>query len=176
MKCRSHREEQAIIWDYFKPRHTHAWNMLVLSWRALEHLEDEAELGFEIEYLWENFILRLWLYRVSVKTLTNLVVVKEEVQNALLSFDEAFDTSGRNGLKALRDMIEHFDDYAAGKGRGPARREIDLDPWRKVGQNRYERGEYFMERSKSFNAAIDLRSKAKELSMKFIDWYKNSAN
>ena len=26
----SDREEEALIWDYFKPRHTHAWNMLAL--------------------------------------------------------------------------------------------------------------------------------------------------
>ena len=115
------REEQALIWDYYKPRHTHAWNMLVLSWCELDKLSDEADVGFEIEYRWENFMLRLWLYRTTVKTLTKLAAVENEAKSILKTFDQVFhDISNKNVLKALRDMIEHFDDYAAGKGHGPA--------------------------------------------------------
>lgn len=57
------RDEQALIWDFYKPRHTHAWNMLVFSWREPDQLNDQTDAGFETEYFWENFILRLWLYR-----------------------------------------------------------------------------------------------------------------
>ena len=127
------REEQALIWGYYKPRHTHAWNMLVLSWCELDKLSDEADVGFEIEYRWENFILRLWLYRTTVKTLTKLAAVENEAKSILKTFDQVFhDISNKNVLKALRDMIEHFDDYAAGKGHGPADRKSDLDSWRKI--------------------------------------------
>ena len=72
------REEQAVVWDYFKPRHTHAWNMLVLSWQQLESLSSEDQIGFEPEYHWENFIIRLWLYRITVNTLTRLQVIEEK--------------------------------------------------------------------------------------------------
>ena len=44
------REEQALIWDYYKPRHTHAWNMLVLSWRGLDQQTGEAIINLETEY------------------------------------------------------------------------------------------------------------------------------
>lgn len=167
----STREEQAIIWDYYKPRHTHAWNMLVLSWRELDKLNNETDVEFEIEYYWENFILRLWLYRTTVNTLTKLAVVEGKAKNMLRTFDDAFDANGRNSLKALRDMIEHFDDYAAGTGRGPARRKCDLDPWRIITRDRCERGQFLLERSKSYQAAIELRSSAKCVSDEFIRWY-----
>ena len=129
MRAPTSREEQALIWDYYKPRHTHAWNMLVSSWRALENLDDKGGQGFEIEYCWENFIIRLWLYRTTVKTLAKLHAVADEVQNILDAFDKAFNTVSPNDLKALRDMMEHFDDYAAGEGHGPAERQSDVDPW-----------------------------------------------
>jgi hypothetical protein len=114
------REEQAVVWDYFKPRRTHAWNMLVLSW---SQLDNETELGFETEYHWENFILRLWLYRTTFKTLTRLQAVEGDAKSAINEFDNVFSLNGRNQLKVLRDMIEHFDEYAAGVGKGPATRE-----------------------------------------------------
>jgi hypothetical protein len=165
--------EQATIWDYYKPRHTHAWNMLVLAWHQLDQLNDECVIGFETEYYWENFIIRLWLYRTTVRTLTKLTAVQNEANIALKTFDTIFETNGDNGLKAIRDMIEHFDDYAAGVGRGPAQRSTDLDPWRVFTRDRYERGQFCFERKKSYDAAINLRSDAKILSAKFIQWHKS---
>lgn len=173
MSDSSAREEQALIWNYYKPRHTHAWNMLVLSWREIDQLRSETDVGFEIEYRWENFILRLWLYRTTVNTLTKLAAVESDAKNILKTFDDVFDANGRNGLKALRDMIEHFDDYAAGAGRGPARRKSDLDPWRTITRDRYERGQFLLERRKSYETAIELRSNAKRVSDEFIQWYKS---
>jgi hypothetical protein len=158
------REEQAVVWDYFKPQHTHAWNMLVFSWNQLD---SETELGFEIEYHWENFILRLWLYRTTVKTLTRLQAIEGEAKSALNEFDNVFRLNGRNQLKALRDMIEHFDDYAAGVGKGPA------TSWRMIDRDRFERGQFCLEREKSLAAAIKLRSEAKRVSSAFIRWYKS---
>lgn len=162
-----------MIWDHFKPRHTHAWNMLVLSWRDLDQYQfnDETDSGFEVEYFWENFILRLWLYRTTIRTLTKLNSVKGEAEFVLKTFDGAFDVSGKSSLKALRDMIEHFDDYAAGEGRGPAERERDLDPFRTNTRDRYERGLFCLERHQSYAAAIKLRADAKGVSDKFIQWY-----
>ena len=97
------REEQAVVWDYFKPRHTHAWNMLVLSWSQLDQLDNnETELGFETEYHWENFILRLWLYRTTVKTLTRLQTVEGDAKSAINEFDNVFSLNGRNQLKGNR--------------------------------------------------------------------------
>ena len=165
-------EQQAVVWDYYKPRHTHSWNMLVLSWRALETLTDEEDIGFEVEYLWENFIIRLWLYRSTVRTLTRLSVVSAEAQGIRKRFDRCFQSDGHNGLKAIRDMIEHFDDYAAGTGRGPATRDGELDPWRKVTRDRFERGRFVIERASAYDAAIRLRSDAKQVSDAFIAWYK----
>lgn len=136
------REEQSLIWDYYKPRHTHAWNMLVLSWRELDHLTEETDVGFEVEYFWENFILRLWLYRTTVKTLIKLDIVKNDALHAISNFDAAFTKNGCNELKALRDMIEHFDDYAAGEGQGQAERDTDLDSWRTFTKDIYERGQF----------------------------------
>jgi hypothetical protein len=167
------REEQAVVWDYFKPRYTHAWNMLALSWSQLDQLDNNTELGFETEYHWENFILRLWLYRTTVKILIRLQAVEGYAKSAINEFDNVFSLNGRNQLKALRDMIEHFDDYAAGAGKGAATREGDLDPWRMFDRNRYERGQYCLEREKSYAAAIKLRSEAKRASSAFIRWYKS---
>ena len=163
---------QAVIWDYYKPRHTHAWNMLVISWRALETFSDEGLAAFEEEYLWENFIIRLWLYRTTVKTLTRLKVVEADAQVILADFDRVFTTDGKNGLKAIRDMIEHFDDYAAGRGRGPATREGELEPWRTVTGDTFERGRFVIDRAPAYEAAINLRAGAKQVSQTFIAWYK----
>ncbi|GAB4361387.1 MAG: hypothetical protein Kow00114_15910 [Kiloniellaceae bacterium] len=164
----SEQEIQALIWDYYKPRHTHTWNMLVLSWRELDQWKDNTGTGFEVEYFWENFILRLWLYRTTVKTLAKLATVRTEALTALRSFDEVFQAEGQNSLKAVRDMIEHFDDYAAGDGRGPATRDRDLDPWRMITRDRYERGRFVLDRRESYDAAIKLRSDAKGVSDVFI--------
>jgi hypothetical protein len=136
---------------------------------------DDSGSGFEPEYRWENFILRLWLYRTTVKSLEKMSVVKSEAQTALNAFDSQFNTNGINGLKALRDMLEHFDDYAAGSGRGPGKRERDLDPWREVTRDQYERGAFFLDRHKSYAAAIQLRADAKIISDRFIDWYKSAS-
>jgi len=170
----SDHEKQAIVWDYYKPRHTHAWNMLVLSWRALDEPASDVTELMEDEYHWENFIIRLWLYRVTVKTLTQLNNVNAEAREILARFDRNFEIDGQNGLKAIRDMIEHFDDYAAGKGRGPATRDGELDPWRAVSRDRFERGKYSIERALAYDAAIRLRSDAKSVSDAFIAWYKAS--
>jgi hypothetical protein len=171
----SGREEQALIWEYFKPRHSHTWNMLVLSWHELEHLKEQEDIRipFEAEYFWENFIIRLWLYRTAIRTLTKLQFVESEAKTVLKSFDDSFLINGRNGLKALRDMIEHFDDYAAGEGRGPVERSRDLDPWRTITKDRYERGVFYLERDQTYDAAIKMRADAKILSDKFIQWYKS---
>jgi hypothetical protein len=166
------REEQALVWDYFKPRHTHAWNMLVLSWRQLEQINGNTEIGFETEYHWENFILRLWLYRTTVMTLAKLDAVKSDALRIVEEFDRAFNTHGYSQLKALRDMIEHFDDYAAGLGRGKAERASDLDPFRNFTRDCYERGKFRLKRESSYSAAIKLRSDAKLVSKSFLDWYK----
>ncbi len=108
--------------------------MLVVSWRELKLFndQDENDVTFNSDYLWENFIIRLWLYRTTVNTLTKLDIVKVDATAVIDSFDNLFLNNGQNGLKALRNMIEHFDDYAAGKGRGPAKRDHDLDPWREL--------------------------------------------
>jgi len=63
-------ENQALIWDFYRPRHTHAWNMLVLAWREFDDLVDDDESDFRLEYLWENLIIRLWLHRSTVRMLT----------------------------------------------------------------------------------------------------------
>jgi hypothetical protein len=91
----SSREEQALIWDYYKPRHTHAWNMLVLSWQQLDQFDEGVGLVFEDEYHWENFILRLWLYRTTIKALTKIQVVEADARSALTEFDRAFSFNGQ---------------------------------------------------------------------------------
>ena len=68
-------------------------------------------------------------------------------------------------------MIEHFDDYAAGEGRGAAMREGELDPWRTITRDRFERGRFVIERSTAYEAAITLSSDAKRVSDTFIAWY-----
>lgn len=100
--------------------------MLVLSWRALKTLADENAEEFEDENLWENFIIRLWLYRTTVKTLTRAVCA--DARDNIAKFDQSFEADGQNGLKAIRNMIEHFDDSGAGKGRGPATRRRASSP------------------------------------------------
>jgi len=168
------KNEQAAIWELYKPRHTHSWNMLVLSYNHLASAESDPSLGFEIEYLWENFILRLWLYRMTVKSLTHIPHIADDAANAIERFDLAFRENGHNTLKALRDMIEHWDDYAAGKGRGPAERWRDLDPWRSISVSRFARGKLHLELSKSYEAAIALRADATCACRKFSDWYKSA--
>lgn len=167
-------EEQGVIWDYYKPRHTHAWNLLVLSWRELDQIKDtveEFDLGFEVEYRWENFIIRLWLYRTTVRTLRKLSPVESATNQAIAKFDKTFQVNSRNGLKALRDMVEHFDDYAAGIGRGPATRRGDLDPFRHFTKDVYQRGQFNLERNTALEAANQLRSDANDLSNQFIEWF-----
>lgn len=68
--------------------------MLVISWAALENLDDTDDYEFEIEYSWENFIIRIWFYRTTVNTLTKLSVVDDDAQNVLKLFDKAFDANG----------------------------------------------------------------------------------
>lgn len=166
-------EDQCRIWDFYKPRHTHAWNMLVLSWRAFENLSIEEQIQGELDFCWENFFIRLWLYRTTVKTLTKIPFIAKDADKALASFDSVFISNEINQLKAIRDMIEHFDDYAAGKGRGPAKRDQELDPWRSYDLEKYERGRLSFDRLTSYNAAIELRAEAKSISSKFISWYKS---
>jgi len=149
--------------------------MLVLSWRSLEELDETPDTGFETEYHWENFILRLWLYRTTVRTLVKLDHVSDQAKAVVNTFDGTFMADNRNQLKALRDMIEHFDDYAANQGRGPATRSSDLDPWRTITCDRYERGQFVLERKRSYDAAIKLRADAKTVSGAFIQWYKAGA-
>jgi hypothetical protein len=170
------RADQGVVWNYYKPRHTHSWNMLVLSWRMLDsyNFDSKVETGFEVEYFWENFILRIWLYRTTVQTLTKLQSVQSEAKKIIKDFDDAFLVNGRNGLKAIRDMIEHFDDYAAGIGRGPAIRTTDLDPWRTISNDRFERGEFALERSYCYQAAVDLKMGAKRVSDQFIVWFNDN--
>lgn len=163
-------EKQGIIWGYYKPRHTHSWNMLVLSRAALEAKRDGTVEAFEDEYLWENLIIRLWLCRTTVRTLSRLHAVTDDARRIIAAFDRCFEEDGKNGLKAIRDMIEHFDDYAAGVGRGPATREGELDPWRSVTRDRFERGRFVIERDAAYDAAIHLRADAKQVSDKFIAW------
>jgi hypothetical protein len=167
-------EEQGVIWGYYKPRHTHAWNMLVLSWRELEAIVEPNLNGFETEYYWENFILRLWLYRTTVRTLARLKAVENEANEIIASFDNAFARDGKNQLQALRNMIEHFDERAAGIWRGLGSRRGELDPFRHFDRDTYERGLFKFERRKSYTAAIKLRSDAEQVSSTFINWYKAS--
>lgn len=164
-------EKEAVIWDYYKPRHTHAWNMLVIAWNDLETFTEWQSKFFECEYRWESFIIRLWLYRTTVKTLTKLATVTTEAKEAIKQFDAAFMIDGRNALKAMRDMIEHFDDYASGAGRGPVERTSDLDPWRTVTPEQWERGHFKLGRRASFEAACRLRDDAKCISDKFVQTY-----
>lgn len=140
-------EELCLIWDYWKPRNTHAWNMFVIASNELRAKTPADD--FEIEYAWENYIIRLWLYRNTVKTLANLHPAKNQTLKALRDFDQIFSKGGKNALKALRDMIEHFDDYASGKGRGPAQRKTDLDPWRTIDPDQYERGQFHTDEERS---------------------------
>jgi len=171
------KEEQTLIWYYYKPRQTHAWNMVVLAWRALEHVDEDDDngSGFEAEYCWENFIIRIWLYRTTVRTLTKISKIAIDAQEAVKRFDAIFDIGGVNCLKTLRDIVEHFDDYAAGTGHGPAQRNADLDPWRSFTKDFYERGSFRLERTKSYDAAIALQTDARRASDKFIEWLHSSS-
>lgn len=166
------RDELSVIWDYYKARHLHAWNMLVI---AFDELEQKAlvEAGFETEYAWENVIIRLWLYRAVIRTLLKLGPVQSEAKKVLESFDQNFQQGGINSLKALRDMIEHFDDYAAGKGKGPAKRADDLDPWRTVTRDEYNRGRFTLHLGATLIAANQMRLDAASVSDQFIQWYKS---
>jgi len=164
-------EQLGIVWDYYKPRHTHSWNMLQISARHLHETNDSED--FETEYAWENLIIRLWLYRNTNLTLCKLTPVKSDAKKAIKRFDQEFlDLGGKNKLKAIRDMFEHFDEYAAGVGRGPAERHVDLDPWRTITVATYSRGKYTLDFVSSMDAATRLRDGAKLVSTKFIDWYK----
>ena len=168
-------ETQSRIWDFYKPRHTHAWNMLVLAWRHL--VGADGHNGFETEYFWENFIIRLWLYRAVIQTLAKLDAVQSDALQILAIFDREFEVNGMNGLKAIRDMVEHFDDYAANEGRNKKfERDKDLDPWRVIDRDRYEREQFLLYRKKSFDAANELRSNSKIVSGKYIDWYKANSD
>nr|WP_241735932.1 hypothetical protein [Caulobacter sp. RHG1] len=160
-------KEQLAVWGFYGPRHTHTWNMLVLSHRALERFGADEELTIEVEYHWENFIIRLWLYRARVLALTKLPAIEVEAKAAIRAFDDQFTVDGVRQLKAIRDMIEHFDDYASGIGRGPATRDGELDPWRGLSSDRFERGRFVIERTQAFDAAVKLRSDAKSASEAF---------
>lgn len=48
--------------------------------------------------------------------------MRVDAKGIISDFDRSFQGTGKNALKAMRDMIEHFDDYAAGEGRGDAGR------------------------------------------------------
>jgi len=69
--------------------------MLVLSWQQLDQFDEGVGLVFEDEYHWENFILRLWLYRTTIKALTKIQVVEADARSALTEFDRAFSFNGQ---------------------------------------------------------------------------------
>lgn len=169
----SEYQRQTITWHYYRPRHTHTWNMLVISRQVLAAHILDFDAPFEVEYLWENFIIRLWLYRMTVKTLTHFSIAETDAAAAVSAFDERFTINGKNGLKAIRDMIEHFDEYAMGKGRGPATREGELDPWRMVTPDRFERGQFVIEGAAAYDAAIQMRADANRVSDKIINWFRD---
>lgn len=164
-------KDQLVVWGFYSPRHTHTWNMLVLAHRALENFGATEETTIEVEYHWENFIIRLWLYRATIMALTKLPAVKVEALSAIRAFDDKFTANGIGYLKAIRDMIEHFDDYAAGVGRGPASRDGELDPWRGLSSDKFERGRFVIDRAHAYDAAIQLRSDAKIASDAFLVAY-----
>lgn len=166
-------DEQCVIFDYYKPRHTHAWNMLQIAAQQLVEIPNVS--GFETEYAWENLIIRLCLYRNTVNTLTKIYVVTDEAKKVVQQFDSKFTRNEKNSLIALRNMLEHFDDYAAGLGRGPAERPTDLDPWREVTVEKFCRGQFELKLHLSMEAADALRLDAKSVSDKFISWYKKRA-
>jgi hypothetical protein len=165
--------EQGLIWSYYKPRHLHSWNMLQIAAQQLVLTDDS--LGFELEYGWENLIIRLCLYRNTVNTLTNLDSVRDGTLQILGRFDNEFTQNKINALLGLRNMLEHFDDYAAGRGRGPAQRNADLDPWRVITADRYCRGQFELALDSTMKAADNLCLEAKNVEKKFIDWYRLSA-
>ncbi|KQV46406.1 hypothetical protein ASD07_13055 [Duganella sp. Root336D2] len=139
---------------------------------AAQQLAKTAKtVDFETEYAWENLIIRLSLYRNTVKTLTNLPSVAPDAEQALSRFDAEFTQGGKNALISLRNMFEHFDDYATGAGRGPAERNLDLDPWRSIAVEEFSRGQFKILLSPSMAAANYLRSDAEAVSDKFIRWY-----
>ncbi len=93
-----------------------------------------------------------------------------EAVGVVARFDDCFTANGQNALKIIRDMIEHFDDYAAGKGRVRGIRDDSLDPWRVVSRDRFERGQFIIEKTSAYSAAIQLRSEAKDVGKKFTQW------
>lgn len=163
--------DQIRAWDYFKPRHTHAWNMLCFSWEAFDKLSEDQISNFEQDYCWENYFIRLWLYRTTVNTLTKLPQISQQAKKQIHIFDSSFEKDGKNQLRAIRNMIEHFDDYATGAGRGPALRETELDPWRTYDQENYERGRYSFNRQNSMRSANNLRLGTKPLCSELINWF-----
>ena len=103
--------KQGIIWDYWKPRRTHCWNMLVLAYREIDGFEEADETEpFTLEYLWENFFIRLWLFRICILTLEKITFVKQDATHIIADFDSCFIIENINHLRALRDMTEHWDD------------------------------------------------------------------
>lgn len=160
---------QETIWDYYRFRQIHAWNMFCMARQDLENFNDDND-PFKIEYFWENLIIRMWLYRVTINTLTKISKIENHAKKAVKRFDAVFCENGVNHLKDLRNMIEHFDDYAENKGRGPGQRNTDLDPPREFTKDHYERGRFMLERKKSCDAVIMLQADAKKVSGEFLKW------
>ena len=87
-------ESQSLIWDYYKPRHTHSWNMLQIAAKCLYETKQTEDEDFETEYAWENLIIRLALYRNTVKTLAQLDSVKDKANEIIHDFDLTFEQNG----------------------------------------------------------------------------------
>ena len=91
----------------------------MLSWRELDQYQfnDETDFGFEAEYLWEiSYSASGCAERSS--DFDQAKFCKGRGGVCLENIRWRLDINGKSSLKALRDMIEHFDDYAAGGGAG----------------------------------------------------------
>ena len=160
-------ENQYLIWDYCRQRHIHTWNRLQLAVKQLA--ETNTTENSEIEYEWENLVIRMVIYRYSARNLVRLKCVKKNASKINKQFDSAFRINGTHVLMALYNRFEHFDTYhAIGKGK-------ELDPHRTITVEEYNHGTLKLQLSQCIQATTELRNSANEVSHEFIEWYKRES-
>jgi len=160
-------ENQCLIWDNYRQRHIHTWNMLQL---AVKHLaETKTTENSEIQYAWENLVIRMVIYRYTVKNLVRLKCVNKKANMINKKFDSVFRINGRHVLMALYNVFKHFDEYKAND------RGKELDPYGTITVEEYNHGTLKLQLSQCIQAATELRNGANYVGHEFIEWYERES-
>ncbi len=168
------KDDQATIFGFFEQRHKTTWNIL---FTAHEELKNEGHKDpWMILYRWENYIIRLYLYRKTCNMLRKITYLKKETNLILKKFDQNFKPQNvdihQDILTDLRHIFEHFDDIASGGGNNKVISRLAINTHKDFSNDKYNLGHYSLDRDFSFTAATELHEDINKIKKNFYEYYK----